>query len=68
MLRLNINNKGSLISCTLGFVIPLAKLLAVLYALWLGEKESLYKTLYSCEKLCTGHGSVACRSTCSSKN
>lgn len=46
MLRLNINNKGSLISCTLGFVIPLAKLLAVLYVLWLGEKESLYKTVF----------------------
>lgn len=68
MLRLNINNKGSLISCTLGFVIPLAKLLAVLYVLWLGEKESLYETLYSCEKLCPGHDSVASRSTCSSKN
>lgn len=68
MLRLNINNKDSLISCTLGFLIPLAKLLAVLYVLWLGEKESLYKTLYSCEKLCTGHDSVACRSTCSSTN
>lgn len=40
MLRLNINNKGSLISCTLGFVIPLAKLLAVLYVLWLGEKKA----------------------------
>lgn len=54
MHRLNINNKDSLSSCTLGFVIPLAKLLAVLYVLWLGEKGSLYKTLYYCEKLCTG--------------
>lgn len=36
------------------FLIPLAKLLAVLYVLWLGEKESLYKTLYSCKKRCTG--------------
>lgn len=65
MRRLNINNKDSLSSCTLGFVIPLAKLLAVLYVLWLGEKESLYKT---CEKLWTGHDSVVCRSTCSRKN
>lgn len=61
MHRLNINNKDSLSSCTLGFVIPLAKLLAVLYVLWLGEKESLYKTPVK-------NFVQACRSTCSSKN